>query len=434
MNVSIRESKLFRIGGGRAAYVLIICSLLRAISYADWQVMSVVLQPMKVDLGLSDFEAGIVNTAFFIGIIVFTLPVAHLVDRWSRKKMIGLMAIAWSLFTIATGAVSGFATLLGARFGVGVGEAGFGPGGTALVAASYPEHKRGQKLGIFNVFITVGVIFGVVAGGYLSANHGGWRTPFYVFGIPGVVLGLMAFWMQDYRLERTDGKAYVHGSFMNNLKQLFGIPSLRWLSLGLGMYAVLQISVGTWFPSLLIRAYGIKEDKAGLVMGIVTIIGLAGPILGGVIADRWQARFPGGRMRLAAVSIAIASILMWLVLLAAIDLENRTLMFFCAAMMPLHSIFVGMALPAVAATTQDVVPASLKGLAWGAATVALFLFGGAWGPLLVGSISDYAAGGYRGLALGLATTGLFGLVASWMWWVAARHVDADVAIARTDAS
>ena len=139
-------------------------------------------------------------------------------------------------------------------------------------------------------------------------------------------------------------------------------------------------------------------------------------------------------MRLAAVSIAIASVLMWLVLLAAIDLENRTLMFFCAAMMPLHSIFVGMALPAVAATTQDVVPASLKGLAWGAATVALFLFGGAWGPLLVGSISDYAAGGYRGLALGLAATGLFGLVASWMWWVAARHVDADVVIARSDAS
>lgn len=430
--VAIRESERFRIGGHRATYVLIICSLLRAISYADWQVMSVVLQPMKIDLGLSDLQTGIANTAFFVGIIVFTLPVAHLVDVWSRKKMIGLMAIAWSVFTLATGAVGGFVTLLAARFGVGVGEAGFGPGGTALVAASYPDHQRGQKLGIFNVFITIGVIVGVIAGGYLSANHGGWRTPFYVFGIPGIVLGLLAFFMQDYRLERPDGRAYVHASFATNLKQLFRIRSLRWLSLGLGMYAVLQISVGTWFPSLLIRAYGIREDKAGLVMGIVTIIGLAGPILGGIVADRWRSRYAGGRMRLAAVSVAIASILVWLVLLAALDLANRPLMIFCATMMPLHSVFVGMALPAVAATTQDVVPAGLKGLAWGAATVALYLFGGAWGPLLVGSISDHFESGYRGLALGLATTGLFGLVASWMWWVAARHVDADAVVAATE--
>ena len=431
--MSIQESNDFKVGGLQATYVLIICSLLRAVSYADWQVMSVVLQPMKIDLQLTDLQVGIANTAFFVGVIVFTLPVAHLVDVWSRKKMIGLMAIVWSLFTLGTGAVGGFATLLVTRLGVGVGEAGFGPGGTALVSASYPEDKQGQKLGIFNVFITVGVILGVIAGGYLSANFGGWRTPFYVFGIPGVILGIMAFFMQDYRLQKPDGSDLVHDSFMTNLKQLMKIKTLRWLSVGLGMYAVLQISVGTWFPSMLMRAYDIKEDKAGLVMGVVTIIGLAGPILGGVLADKWHRRHPGGRMRLAAVSIAIASVLVWVILLAAFDLNNRTLMFFCAAMMPLHSIFVGMALPAVAATSQDVVPAKLKGLAWGVATVALFLLGGAWGPLLVGAVSDQFDGGYKGIALGLAITSVFGVIAGWIWWVTARHVESDTQTARAQA-
>ena len=86
--MAIQESGSFVVGGSRATYVLVICSLLNALAYADWQVMAVVLQPMKVDLGLSDVQVGIANTAYFIGIIVFTLPVAHLVDVWSRKKMI----------------------------------------------------------------------------------------------------------------------------------------------------------------------------------------------------------------------------------------------------------------------------------------------------------------------------------------------------------
>ncbi|MEO7733326.1 MAG: MFS transporter [Kofleriaceae bacterium] len=420
-------SQRFEIGGRRATYVLVICSLLHAVSYADWQVMSIVLQPLKRDLGLSDVQIGVANTAYFVGIIVFTLPVSHLVDAWSRKKMIGAMALAWSACTLATGLAGGFAALLVARLGVGVGEAGFGPGGTALVSASYPERQRGQKLGVFNVFVTVGVIVGVIAGGYLSAHHGGWRTPFYVFGVPGLVLGGLAFAMQDYRLPRT------RAPFVANLRALLRIRTLRWLYLGLGMYAVLQISVGTWFPSLLIRAYDLREDQAGLVMGVVSILGLAGPILGGVLADRWQHRFAGGRMRLASLSIAIAAGFMWLVLLAALDLHNRPLMWFCAAMMPLHSIFVGMALPAVAATTQDVVPPHQKGLAWGAALVALFLLGGAWGPLLVGAVSDQLDAGYRGLALGLAITGGFGLLASAAWRVAARHVDGDVQLAKVAA-
>ncbi len=432
--MNIQQSDSFKVGGRQAAYVLIICSLLRAISYADWQVMSVVMEPMKHDLGLTDAQAGLAGSAFFLGIIVFTLPVAQLVDVWSRAKMIGLMAVGWSIFTLGTGFVGGLASLIAMRLGVGIGEAGFGPGGTALVSASYPKAKQGQKLGIFNVFITVGVIVGVVAGGYLSANHGGWRTPFLVFGIPGIILGLLAFFMQDYRLVEADGSAVVHQSLLVNLKQLLKIRTLRWLYLGLGMYAVLQISVGTWLPSLLIRAYGIKEDKAGLVMGAVTLIGLAGPILGGYLSDKWQQKYAGGRMRLAAITIAIASVFVWLVLLAAFDLDNKPLMFFCAAMMPLHSIFVGMALPAVAATSQEVVPAKLKGLSWGAATMALYLLGGAWGPLLVGAVSDSFGGGYEGLSIGLAITSAFGLVASWAWFITASHVEADTKAVEASAS
>lgn len=424
--MNIQETQDFKVGGPRAFYVLTICSLLSAVSYADWQVMSVVLQPMKQELGLTDAQIGIANAVFFLGVIVFTLPVAHAVDSWSRKKMIGLMALVWSVFTLATAGIGGFAGLLATRFGVGAGEAGFQPGGTALVSASYPEAKRGRMLGVFNMFITVGVILGVVGGGYLSVHHGGWRTPFIVFGIPGIVLGVLAFFMQDYKLVPSPGAAPAQGSLKASMRELLSIPTLRGAYLGLGMFAVVQISVGTWFPSLLMRAYGIQEDKAGLVMGVVTIIGLTGPILGGILADRWQQRVPGGRMKLARISIFVASVTMLLVLLAALDLTNRPLMIFCALMMPLHSVASGMALPAVAATTQDVVAPQFKGLAWGAAMLALFILGGAWGPLLVGSVSDALGGGYQGLSTGLSVAAFFGFIAAAVWWRTARHVEADM--------
>jgi MFS family permease len=430
--MKIQESHDFKVGGPRATYVLIICSLLYAMRYADWQIMAIVLQPMKLELGLTDVQAGLVGTAFFIGIMLFTLPIAHLIDVWSRKKTLGLMAIVWSIFTVATGFTSGLAALLVARFGVGVGESVIAPGGTALIAASYPEEKRSQKLGIFNMFVTVGIIIGAIGGGYLSAHFGGWRTPFYVFGIPGAILGVLAFFMQDYRLKEADGSNFVHASFLSNLKQLWEIPTLRWLYVGLGMFAVMQISVLTWFPALLMRAYHIKEDTAGLIMGLVAIIALLGPILGGIIADKWQQKRPDGRMHLAAVSIAITSVLFLLELLAAFDINNKHLMIFCAIMLPLYSTVSGMQLPAVAATTQDVVPARLRGLSWGVAMLALYLLGGAWGPLLVGKISDIFDGGYKGLALGLAVAGLFGFFASAMWFMSERHVESDMRKAKEE--
>ncbi len=428
--MEIQESEKFKIGGPRATFVLVICSLLYAINYADWQVMAVVLQPMKVALGLTDSQVGAVNTIYFLGIILFIMPVSHLIDVWSRKKMIGLMAFVFSIFTMVTGTVGGFISLLAARFGVGAGEAGFAPGGTALISASYSEEKRGAKLGIFNMFVTLGVIIGVIAGGYLSANFGGWRTPFYIFGIPGIVLGILAFFMQDYSLKKADGTDVAHESFLTNLKQLLKIPTLRWLYVALGMYGVVQISVGTWFPALLMRAYDIKEDKAGLIMGVVTIIGLLGPIAGGILADRWQKKRGGGRMLLAAVSTAFAVVFLLLVLLAAFDVNNKNLMIFCAAMMPLFSISISMAFPAVAATSQDVVPPKLKGLSWGTGILAFFILGGAWGPLLTGAISDAAGGGYQGLALGFAVTGIFGIIATVLWFISARHVAGDMEKAR----
>ena len=420
-----QESDHFQVGGPKATFVLIICSLLYAVNYMDRLVMSVVLQPMKIDLGLTDAQVGYINGAFFLGVAIFSMPVARLIDVWSRKKMIGLLAIVWSLFTFATGKAAGFASLIAMRVGVGIGEAGFSPGGTALISASFPSDKRGQKLGIFNTFITVGVILGLVLGGYLSANFGGWRTPFYCFAVPGIILGILAFFMQDYTLKKADGTGDVHDSLGSTLKQLFGIPTLRWLYAGMAMYILVQYGVMTWFPALLMRAFEIKEDKAGFIMAGVTVIGILGPVLGGVLADRWSKKTDGGRMKTAAVSIGIAVIVLMLTLLFTINLNNKALVIFSMVMMPVYSIFIGMATPAISATSQDVVTDKMRGMAWGTAVLVSFLIGGTLGPFIVGKVSDIAGGGYQGLAVGFLVAGLFGLIGAWCWFVSARYVESD---------
>ena len=183
-----KQVKEYRTGGWSAHYVLIICTLLYAINYMDRQVFSVVLQPMKVELGLTDAECGLASTVLILGMALFSFPIAHMVDRWSRRKSIGLMAILWSGFTFLTGLANSFITVIIPRAFVGLGEAGFVPGGTAMVSASYSKEKRGRALGIFHIAIPLGAAVGVMLGGVISAKFG-WRTPFYYFGAKGQAPG-----------------------------------------------------------------------------------------------------------------------------------------------------------------------------------------------------------------------------------------------------
>lgn len=182
-DAGLDKSKELQTGGWSSHYVLIVCTLLYAVNYMDRQVFSVVLQPMKVDLGLTDAQCGLASTVLILGMALFSFPIAHMVDRWSRKKSMSIMAILWSGFTFLTGLATNFIGVIIPRAFVGLGEAGFVPGGTAMVGASYSKENRGKALGIFHIAIPLGAAAGVMIGGVISAQYG-WRTPF-LFCHPG---------------------------------------------------------------------------------------------------------------------------------------------------------------------------------------------------------------------------------------------------------
>ncbi len=417
------KGKAFETGGKSAKAILIVCSLLYMVNYMDRQVLSAVLEPMKLDLGLSDTQAGLLQTVFLLSMALLAFPISFIIDRWSRRKSIALMALIWSAFTYATGLGRSFAHVLLARIFVGVGEAGFSAGGTAMITAAYPKESRGKALGVFNIPIPLGAALGVMLGGYLSTHHGGWRTPFYIFAIPGIILGIAAFFLKDYKTVSEEEGVGTGRGFLNRAVELFRIPSLKWMLIGYGMRNLYAFAFLVWLPATLMRTYLITESKAGMLMGVIALCAVIGAVLGGVLADSWQKRNDRGRLllpMLAELITAVSLVSMMLLLMFGATMTT------VVAVGVIYGIACVLGLPALGAVTQDVVHPSLKGMSWGLAMFCMYAFGGGWGPVLVGWLSDLFGGGALGLQWAVMLTVIGGLLGAFFFWLSSKHYPADV--------
>ena len=413
-----QESGQFNVGGPRAHMILIIMSLLLMINYMDRQVLSAVLEPMKLDLDLSDTQAGFLQTAFLISMALFAYPVAYMIDRWSRRKAASIMAILWSAFTYATGMAHSFVGVLIPRMLVGGGEAAFQAGGTAWISAAYPNELRGRVMGIFNAFLPLGGALGVILGGYLSTRYHSWRTPFYVFAIPGVILGLAAWHLKDYKTTHQFDETGQKTSFIANVFSLFKIPTLKWLYIGYAMQNVMLFSFMTWGPAFIMRAHEATAAKAGMLVGIMSIVGIFSAPFGGIIADKWQLKNPRARMLLPTLTLFVSTVFLFFGIL--LEFKGPGLV-----LGSLFGLCLMLGIPAVGAVTQDVVPPSMKGTSWGLNVFCQYILGGGWAPAIVGFLSDGMGGGSLGLKRALMITCVAGLLGSLIFGIASKHYTRD---------
>ena len=407
-------------GGRRAHYVLIVCSLLYMVNYMDRWVLAAVLQPMKVALGLSDMQAGSLQTMFFVGMAAFSLPVAHLVDRWSRRKAVGLMALVWSAFTFITGLGRSYLGVLLPRIMVGVGESAFAAGGTAWITGVYPPALRGRVMGVFYLITPLGGMAGFILGGLISQRMGAWYYPFFVFAIPGAVLGTVALFLRDYQtVLQVDDRGNSTG-FAASIAGLLRIPTLRWLYVGFGLKSLMNYTLPAWLPAYFMRSQGVAEDQAGLATGVIALMAVAGAGIGGVLADRWQHTNPRGRMLLNATSDVLAAVCAVTALL--LDVEGMGFVLMCA-----WCAMSILGIPALSAVTQDVVDPAFKGMSYGAGVFFSYVLGGAWGPVAVGAMSDALGGGAEGLKYAMLIASLGGFAAAFANWLGSRTYPADMA-------
>ena len=411
------DVKEYRTGGWRAHYVLIICTLLYAINYMDRQVFSVILQPMKLELNLTDAQCGLASTVLLLGMVLFSFPVAHMVDRWSRKKSIGIMAMLWSMFTFLTGLAANFIGVIIPRAFVGLGEAGFVPGGTAMVGASYPKQRRGLALGIFHIAIPLGAATGVMLGGFISAKYG-WRTPFLYFAIPGIILGMLAFFMKDYKTAEGSTASTGIVGFYKALGNVLRVPTVKWFYPALGLSVLMSTSVLYWLPSLVMRVMNVNEAASGMLVGGIGLTAIIGAPLGGFLSDYWGKKSPRGRMYVPAVAFLAAAVLIVIVILTKFSPVG-------IALAALYGIAASMAVPAFATVSQEIVPVAHRGLSMGLVVFAQYLFGGAWGPFLIGWISDLLGGGADGLSIAIMISAVGGLLGFTCFMIASRSYQAD---------
>ncbi len=411
------ETNEYRPGSGGKLYILIVCSLLLTVNFMDRQVLAAVVEPMKADLGLNDGSVGVLGTSFLLSTAIFTFPIAYLIDRWSRRKAVGIMAIAWSIFTLLTGFARNFWSLFIPRTFVGVGEAGFTPGGAAMIGAAYSKKARGIAMGIFNMTVALGVALGSLLGGVIAKKFG-WQAPFFIFAIPGIVLGIMAFFMKDYKTvqEIQPGKKV---NFIGTVTTLVRIPTIVWIFFGYGLVNIMNQSVLFWLPAYVGRAWQVDVQAANAVIVPIAMIAIIASPIGGYLADLWFKKNPKGRIFLPVITNILATIF----LIAALLLQLKGPL--GMALIIIYGFFYVMAVPCIMAIIQDVAPAAQKGTAWGAIILGLYGIGG-WSPYFVGAISDALGQDVAALGTALQIAGMGGALGAVCFIMASRYYVVDM--------
>lgn len=374
-------------GRFRVGFLFTMLFLLYLFDYADRQIVTSLFPYLKADLGISDTEAGLLISVVYWSIIIFAFPVSILIDRWSRRKSISIMVALWSIASGLAVFIRTFPQLLLTRLGVGVGEAGYSPGGTAMISALFPNEKRSRMMGIWNASIPLGSALGVAAGGII-ATQAGWKHAFGLVAIPGFLLALLFFlFAKDYRtikLEPTgssDRNTPSPKGFGGVSRRFFHTPSLLFTYAAFSGNTFLTTAYLAWLPSYFNRYANLPMNQAGLRSASVLLFAMVGAPLGGFLVDAWMKRYRNARPLFSAIT-TFASSFLWFVDFAFLHGATQYVGFMIAA--TTSALFISGA----AAITQDVVHPGTWAISYSLCVVIQNLIGSSLGPLFVGIVSD----------------------------------------------
>ena len=406
-------------GVARRWYVLLVLTLVYALSIADRFVMSTLIEPIKGDLGLSDSSIGFLtgsSLAFFY--VTAGLPLATLADRTNRRTMIALALGAWSVMTTLCGFARNYWQLLLTRIGVGVGEAGGTPPSASLLSDYFAPRRRALALSVFSVGASLGSMLGSSAG--YASDAWGWRAAFYVLGVPGVAVALLvAFTIREPERGRLDDAPVIaRTSLKDTLRFTRAQPALLHTWMGATVYTLWSWGLMWWTPSFLVRSHHMVLGDAGGALALMHGIGgtavlLITMLLMGPLGKRDPRLVP----LFVAACIAIGTVPS---IVAYSVASTRTALLMLWLFVPLSYAPFGPTF----ALLQNLVPASMR-----AQAVAVMLFCSnianlVIAPQAVGFASDwlhpvYGAESLRHVLIPMAFTGFW---AAWHYWRCAKYL------------
>ncbi|MCB2146266.1 MAG: MFS transporter [Deltaproteobacteria bacterium] len=397
-----------RLSSPRVVFSLLF--LLYMFDYIDRLVVVSLFPFLKQDWGISDTQCGLLVSAVYWSILIFTLPVSVLIDRWSRKKSIGLMALLWSAATLACAFTQNFTQLFSARTAIGLGEAGYAPGGTALIAAMFPKAMRARVLGVWNASIPLGSAMGIILGGII-AEHVGWRHAFGIVALPGVIVAVLFFFVRDYRTIAlvkpggSPGHASIRMGWGDIAGHFLKNRTLAFNNLAFAANTFVTTALMTWLPSYFQRMEDLSMSRAATKGGVVMMLAIVGAPLGGYLTDRWMKRRQNARLLFPAISSTTTAV----ILLAAFNWFAGPVQY---ALLMGAGISAVAFVPAAAAVTQDVVHPGLRAVSLSLCVIVQHILGSALGPPVIGALSDRF-----GLATAMAFLPLAALLAGILFFI-----------------
>lgn len=425
------------VSAGYRRYALFVLMIVFAVNFLDRQVINILAESIKHDLGLADWQIGLMTGfAFAIFYSTFGIPIARLAERLNRPYIIATAMTIWSGFTALCGLAQNFGQLLALRVGVGIGEAGCTPPAHSLITDYTPREKRSSAMAFYHMGVPLGMLLGMAMGGVIADSHG-WRTAFVVAGIPGLVMAAVAaitlkeprrtlaaseinhptlaetlrflrtkrsFWCMSLGAAAKAFVGYgqapftavfffrVHGPELATLGEKFGLQSAGFLGLSLGLIGGLTGMVGTWLGGQLsdlsvkrdVRAFASIPAVAALVGIPITVAAMLAPtaltalafiFVGGIVGSLWSG--------------------------------------------PVHAAVLSIPPPAMRATTSSLLLFILN------------MIGLGLGPLFIGLLSDLLAGpgglgSAEGVRWSLIISSGVGLFTFALFWTARRSLAADM--------
>ncbi len=417
-------------------YVLIMLVLVYAINTMDRQVLSLLLEDIKLEFELTDSQLGLlggVAFAFFYSFI--GIPLARWADRGNRKFILALCVLVWSTATALCGFAVGFLTLIAARIGTAVGEAGGSPTSHSLIADYFTAKQRATALAIFALGVPLGSITGNLASGWLNEFFE-WRSVFVIVGVPGIIVSLLVYMSiqepdRNNALSSSKTTTAPMPSLWSALQYLWTQKSYIHMCIAAGLHSVVWYAGSTWNASFLIRSHGVGAGEAGSFMATFACAGLVGTFFGGYLADRLATKYHDQRWYLWLPGIAIVCMIPFQ--FSAYLSES-----FVSAIASfwIMTLFAATFFGPSYAVCQSLATPHTRALASSILIFVQTLIGLGIGPLLVGLISDYLAPtlGASSLRYALVVVGLANLWSAYHYFCGSRSYREDVASVQRELS
>ncbi len=370
---------------GYSNYVLGALFVVYIFNFVDRQILAILMEPIKQDLGVSDTMMGLLTgPVFVLSYLLAGLPMARWADRHSRVWLITVGMVVWSSMTVASGMARSFTQLALARLGVGLGEASFTPAAHSLISDYFPPERRATALAIFAAGAALGSMAGYLGGGYIG-QYIGWHEAFLYVGAPGILASII------FRLSVRDP---TRGAFDGNsgsadqpigevLRYLISRRSYVFIVASAMLHGFSSYGSSYWIPTFLIRVHGLSLSEVGIILGaIIGVAGFIGQIIGGRISDALGRRDPRWYMWTPAISSIVA-----LPFLVAFLLAPN--LYWAIGCYMLGGWAVNMWTGPTYAMAQGVAKPHMRSMAAAIVIFMLSLVGAGLGPLIVGMLNDW---------------------------------------------